>query len=163
MFQFDFDFDENLSDEIWDEEEETNALFTDLGASFTYSPAGSISKYIKITLSFWEDFVLRGGETATHIGNLNRVLGFWENISRTLSPFFGVMNSELHINTDASYDLLCAGKLPVGNEYVYIGRQSLRFLNAAALKSSARPYRAIGKDGVLIEFTDRWAPGSAIR
>lgn len=163
MFKYDFNFDEQLSDEIWDEEEETNALSTDVGASFTYSPAGNLSEYIKITISFWEDFVLRGGRTATHIVNLNRILGFWESISRTLSPYFGVMNRELHINSDASYDLLCAGKLPEGNEYVYIGKQSLRFLNATALKSSGRPYRAIGDDSVLIELTDRWAPGSAIQ
>jgi len=162
MFEYKFDFDEALSDEIWDEEEETNALSTDFGASFTYSPTGSLSKYIKLTFSFWEDFVLTHGDPATHIGNLNRIFTFWEHISLALSPYFGVMNNELHINADSSYDLLSAGELPKGNEYVYIGQQSLGLLDVDALKSSGRRVRALRDGSLIIEFTDRWAPGSAL-
>lgn len=162
MFEYKFAFDPELEEEIWDEEEETNALVTDLGAAFSYSPTSFANKYIKLTISFWEDFVLRHGNPETHVANFRKITSFWESIAREAPPYFGVMNNELHINHDRSLDALKAGQLPEGNEYVLVGNKLLGLLDQQALAASGRKVAALADGSVLIEFTDRWVPSSAL-
>lgn len=162
MYEYHFKFDERLNDEIWDEEEETNALSTDVGLSFTYTPFSELDRYIKLTICLWEDFVLKHGSPETHIANLRSVIGFFNNISQAISPFFGVMNNELHINADKSLELLRQGRLPEGNEYVLVGKTLLGMLDPAALTASGRHAGSLKDGSIIIEFTDRWAPASAL-
>jgi len=156
MFSFDFDFDPELSDEIWDEEDDTGARATDLGLSFTFSPMQEAGRYCKLTLSFWEDFVLRGGQTATHIDNMRKIINILKRLSTYLSPYFGVMNNELHTNPDRSLELLRQGRLPEGNEYVYVGHEMTGMLNLDRLTSSGYRSMVLPDGAIIIEFTGRW-------
>lgn len=162
MFEYKFEFEDHLNSEIWDEEEETNALSTDLGVAFTYSPSEKISRYILMRISFWEDFVLNHGSLEVHIANMRRAIGFFNAICSDISPYFGAMNKELHISPDRSLDNLKAGKLPEGNEYVFVGKRYTPMLDLAALAASGHRSATLCDGSIIIEFTDRWTPGSAL-
>ena len=162
MFEYMFAFEDVMENEIWDEEEESNALSTDLGISFAYNHGGNLPKRIKMTISFWEDFVLTNASPETNMTNMRQAISFMENLCTAVSPFFCVMNKELHVNIDRSLDKMIAKQLPEGNEYVMVGKQILDRLDMTALNASSHRAATLKDGSLIIEFTDRWAPYSAL-
>jgi len=156
VFSFDFDFDAGRSEEIRQAEEASGSPCTDLSLSFSFSPQQTTGRHTMMTLKFWEDFVLRGGYEAIHAENMRKVINILKLITKNISPYFGVMNSEKQTDPDRSFDLLKRGLLPEGNEYVYVGHTLTGLLNVDNLTDSGRRVVVLPDASVIIEFTDRW-------
>jgi len=155
LFEQDFRFDEALVEEIEEEERETRASARAVGLHCTFSEDEASGRKIKASLSLWEEYVLTYGSGEKSRHNMARVLEMAANIYGETAPYFGAMNNEISLNTDASLELLKSGKLPSGNEYVLVGKDCMEMLDLGALKRSGYRWKAMGDGGVIIQFEDK--------
>jgi hypothetical protein len=161
MFECDFAIDNDLIDEVLDEEEESRANSKSLGLSFVLVAAGEKGGKVKANLSFWEEFILTYGKKETNISNMRRILDIIRHMCGTVPPYFGAMNSELHINTDRSLQLLSSNNPPVGNEFVLVGERLLDKLNLDVLGKPGLNWSRLN-EAVIIQFVDKWGGASAL-
>lgn len=156
VFEHDFTIDEDLSDEVYDEEDETGAKCSDLGLSFQFFNHEGMGRKIKMTMNFWEDFILRRGTPETHQKNINFIVHMLETINYAVGPYFGAMNTELKLNSDHSLDLLMKGEVPEGNDFVFIGEALAKKINVDELDRRGITYREFSDGSLLIQFTDHF-------
>lgn len=156
MFKYDFILDQYLIDEIRDEEEETHSSANDLGLTFIYSVTETGGRRVKASLSFWEEYLLTHGSEEVHRMNIEKIVALVDAISLNVEPYFGAMNSELHLNTDKSYDLLRSGNLPEGNDFVLVGRQMVHMLDMDEVKARGIKHAVLQNKAVMLELTDKW-------
>ncbi len=156
MFKYDFILDQYLIDEIRDEEEDTHSSANDLGLTFTYSVTETGGKRMKATLSFWEEYLLTHGSGGVHRLNIEKIVALVETINLNVEPYFGALNSELHLNTDKSYDLLQAGNLPEGNDFVLVGKQLVHLLDMDEVRARGIRHTVLQNKAVMLELTSKW-------
>lgn len=156
MFKYDFVLDQYLIDEIHEEEEETHSSANDLGVTFTYSVTETGGKRVKASLSFWEEYLLTHGSEDVHRQNIEKIVEFVESININVEPYFAAMNSELHLDTDKSHDLLWEGKLPEGNDFVLVGKQLAHMLDMDEVKALGIRHKVLQNKAVMLELTDKW-------
>lgn len=157
MFKYDFILDQYMLDEIAEEENDTKSSANDLGVTFTYSHSEQGGERVKVSLSFWEEYLLTHGSGEVHRMNIDKIFTFLEAINQNVSPYFGAMNSELHLNTDMSLDMLKAGNIPDGNDFVYIGKQMIHLLDMDKVRSEGIAHITLANNSIILEITDRWA------
>lgn len=156
VFDHAFAIDSDLSDEVYDEEDETGAKSSEMGLCFQFYNHEGMGRKIKMTMNFWEDFILKRASQQTHQRNINFIAHMLETINYAVGPYFGAMNTELKINTDRSLDLLMRGTLPEGNDFVFVGEALAQKLDVAELDRRAIAYRDFSDGSILIQFTDRF-------
>lgn len=152
IFEYDFKLDEELYDDIEDEEAATRTKAHDIGLTFFYYDNQAPGRKIKVSLSFWEEFLLKHCSSETSEYNTAKVLHILENINEKASPSFGAMNNEIHLNLDRSLDAMLSGSLPYGNEYVLVGRSMEDQLDLRRLIADGVPYRKLKGGGVVVMF-----------
>jgi hypothetical protein len=163
MFSFPFAIDEDIAEDVYEEEDEMHGSHTDIGLTFTYTASARAGRKIKATLNLWEEYVLtKGGSPRTNVRNMQAVIGMIEAMSGRAKPYFGAMDDEIHLDTDVSYDLLMSGKLPKGNEFVFVGPALQGNLDMGLLKASGRPWRVHPDGSTIIQFADKWNGMSAV-
>ena len=154
-FEHDFELDENDLEDVVAEEAESRTGAMDIGISFVYTQETGRTQ---ATISLWEDYLLSGaGPHAIHVRNMTLLLRVIESVYDSSQPAFGVLNSELHISIDRSYEKLSRHELPDGNDYVLVGRRLLRDLDVDKLREQGLPYKVLSDGGVLIQFNHKWA------
>ncbi|MCK4911429.1 MAG: hypothetical protein KAR83_07290 [Thermodesulfovibrionales bacterium] len=156
MFKYDFVLDEYLIEEIRDEEEDTRSSANDLGLTFVYSVTESGGRRVKASLSFWEEYLLTHGSGEVHRKNIERIVALVEAINLNVEPYFGALNSELHLNTDKSHDLLRAGKLPEGNDFVLVGKQLAHLLDMDEVRAQGIKHVVLQNKAVMLELSNKW-------
>jgi len=162
MFSYPFRLDNAALEDVHEEEEESHSSFEDIGLTFTYTASTGSGQTVKASLSFWEEYVLKSGAPELQVRNMRDVLGMVSRIARATPPFFGAMNTELHLNTDASLSLLKGGRLPEGNEFVIVGRALISKLDVKALKESRYQVAPLPGGGAIIQMTDKWGGLKAV-
>ncbi len=155
IFEYDFALDEELYDDIEDEELATHTDAQEIGVTFFYYDNQSLGRKIKVSLSFWEEFVLKHCTSETAHQNLQRVVNLLESISSKALPSFGASNNEIHLNIDKSLDSLLESNVPYGNEYVLVGKSLREKLNFKLLDTESVPWREMSGGSVLVMFRDR--------
>lgn len=155
LFEQDFRFDEALLEEVEEEEREIRTSARTVGLHCTFSEDEASGTKIKASLSLWEEYVLTYGSGEKSRHNMARVLEMAAKIYGETGPYFGAMNNEIRINTDASLELLKSGRLPTGNEYVLVGKPCMKMLDLGSLKRSGCKWKALGDGGVIIQFEDK--------
>jgi hypothetical protein len=160
-FQYDFEFDSEIQDEVDAEEEETGSMARNIGLSFMYITDRDMGRKYKANMCFWNEYILSHGRNETHVHNMKRILNFVEKISQTMKPYFGAMNDEIHLDPDKSLKMLKTGRLPTGNEFVFVGDKLLDGLNILELEKSGLKWKNL-PEGVIIQFGDRWGGLSAV-
>ena len=116
-----------------------------------------IGRRVEINLTTYEEYVLMYGKEETHERNRQRILGIAENIYNYVKPYFGWMDGETD-SSDESYGLLIKGKFPLGNEFVFIGKELIHRASLRGLKRSSHWHKELSDGGVLIRWAakDRW-------
>ncbi len=156
MFKYDFVLDQYMMDEIAEEETDTKSSANDLGMTFSYSVSEHGGKRLKVSISFWEEYLLTHGSWEVHRRNIEKIYSFIGAIDQNVEPYFGAMNSELHLNTDKSHDLLREGKFPEGNDFVFVGKQMLHLLDMDEVKARGIRQTVMPNKAVILELTDKW-------
>jgi len=162
MFHYSFRLDEAVLDDIHEEEEDAHSSYEDFGLTFSYTTSAEAGMKIKASLNFWEEFVLKNGTPELQVENMRDILGMVVRIAAETPPYFGAMNTEIHLNTDASLSLLGGGKLPEGNEFALIGGPLMPKLDMKALKASKYPMGSLPDGGCVIQMADKWAGLKAV-
>lgn len=155
LFEYGFEFDE-LVEEVRDEEAETHTSADDIGAAFTMQTNHSTGRKIKLTLTFWEEFVLSHGNPDAHAHNMGRIISLVNSICSHASPYFGAMNSELHLDTDGALEAFERGSLESRNDFILVGPDLLPRLNMNALVERGLPFKALDGGGMVIQLRDRF-------
>ncbi len=156
MFKYDFVLDQYMLEEIAEEEADTKSSANDIGVTFMYSVSKHGGKRVKASMSFWEEYLLTHGSEKVHRINIKKICSFIEAINQNVEPYFGAMNSELHLNTDKSHDMLREGKLPEGNDFVFVGKQMLHLLDMDAVKANGIRQRVMPNKAVILELSHKW-------
>jgi len=162
MFSYSFRLDENLLEDIHEEEDESHSSSEDMGLTFLYSADAGSGGLIKASLSFWEEYILKNGDPAVQVQNMSDILGMIVRISAKTPPFFGAMNTEIHLNTDASLELLNKGMLPEGNEFIVVGGALMPRLDMKALKEKGYHLGSLPDGGAIIQMADKWSGLKAV-
>jgi len=162
MFRYPFRLDEDLLEDIHEEEEESRSNSEDMGLTFFYAADSGSGSLIKASLSFWEEYILKNGAPDLQVQNMSDILGMIIRISGKTPPFFGAMDTEIHLNTDASLELLRQGKLPEGNEFVIVGGSLMSKLDMQALKKSGYHMGSLADGGAIIQIADKWSGLKAV-
>jgi hypothetical protein len=162
MFSYPFRLDEDLLEDIYDEEEESSSSSEVIGLTFLYSAVSGSGPLIKASLSFWEEYILKNGRPEIQVKNMSDILSMIVRISSKCPPFFGAMNTEIRLNTDASLELLNQGRLPEGNEFIVVGGGLMPKLDMQALKASGYHMGTLPDGGVIIQMADKWAGLKAV-
>ncbi len=156
MFKYDFVLDQYMMDEITEEENETKSSANDIGMTFLYSVSEHGGKRVKVSMSLWEEYLLTHGSDEVHRMNIDKLTTLISSLNQNAEPYFGAMNSELHLNTDKSLDLLWEGKLPEGNEFVFVGKQMVHMLDMDEVKARGLRVTTMQNGAVMLELTDKW-------
>lgn len=162
VMDYGFGFDPELEDDIIEEEAETSTAAGDIGLSFRYTVREEYGRKIKLTMSTWYDFVLSKGRPETHARNAGALLSIVDRLCRFSAPYFGAMNTELHIDIDRSLGRFLEGRLPDGNDIVIIGPEYSEKVDTKAIEDSGVPYKVFPSGMTAIQFTDRWGALSAL-
>ncbi len=157
MFKYDFVLDQYMLDEIADEEADTKCSANDIGVTFMYTVSRHGGRRVKVSMSFWEEYLLTHGSWEVHRMNIKKIFTFIKAINQNVEPYFGAMNSELHLNTDESFDMLREGKLPEGNDFVFVGKQMIHLLDMDAVKAKGIKQTVMPNKAVILELSDKWA------
>lgn len=159
LFEYEFDVDEDHLDDLIVEESESKTNAMDIGIGFLYTQgAEGAQSRTQVTFSLWEDYLLAGiGTPNAHAQNMTRLLRLVESVYDAAYPVFAVLNNEIHISIDRSYDRLKRFELPYGNDYVIVGRALLNELDIDELRRQGLPCRLLSDGGVLIQFNPKWA------
>jgi hypothetical protein len=152
IFDYSFRLDEELYDDIEDEEAATRTDARDIGMTFFYYDNQPLGRKIKVSLSFWEEFLLKHCSSGTSQYNMRQVQHILEKINEKSSPSFGALNNEIHLNLDRSLDSLLGNGIPVGNEYVLVGRRLEDKLDLGRLDSEGVAWRKLKGGGVIVMF-----------
>ena len=162
VIEKDFEIDQEIRSDAEDEEAETNSDLGDIALSFRYTQSEAYGRKIKLTLSLWYDFVLSHGHADTHIRNLRSLISLLEHMSTFAAPYFGVMNTELHIDIDRSLGRLHEGGIPDGNDLAIVGPAYADKLNTKALDMVGLKYWKLNSGMYMIQFTKRWEGKSVL-
>jgi len=162
MFHYSFRLDEAMLDDIHEEEEDAHSSYEDLGLTFSYTASAEVGMKIKASMNFWEEYVLNNGTPELQVENMRDILGMVVRIAADTPPYFGAMNTEIHLNTDASLSLLDRGKLPEGNEFALIGKPLMPKLDMKALGQSGYHMGSLPDGGAIIQMADKWGGLKAV-
>jgi hypothetical protein len=152
MFKYPFALDQSLTDEIRDEEEDTRSSAEALGLSFSYTQNRTRGNRVKASMSFWEEYHLTHSAEDIIEENVEKIISIVDAINLHARPYFGAMNPEINLNTDGSLELLRARKVPVGNEFVFIGKPLVHLLDREQTEAEGAIIRALSNEAMLIEF-----------
>jgi hypothetical protein len=113
-----------------------------------------VGRRIKASLSFWEEYILTYGDGGANRYNMGRILEMVREVCARTRPYFGAMNTELHLDTDKTLELLLKKGVPSGNEFVIVGEPLRDKVSFDALPGLA--WKDLPGGGVLIQWSDRW-------
>lgn len=104
---------------------------------------------VTIALRMWQEHVLEGGRTETHIFNKRQVTKIAASVCNRAHPHFGWMDGG-GSPVDRSYALLAAGRWPVANDLVAIGPQLIARIAAHDPEASPDLVCALDNGGVIL-------------
>jgi hypothetical protein len=156
IFEYDFRFDEEVLEELEQEEADTHSRANLIGLNFIYSHDEAVGRRIKASLSFWEEYILTYGDGGANRYNMGRILEMVREVCARTGPYFGAMNTELHLDTDKALELLLKKGVPSGNEFVIVGEPLRDKVSFDALKSPGLAWKDLPGGGVLIRWSDKW-------
>lgn len=147
VFEYDFKFDDVLKVRGRDKDiKDVN----EVKLSFWYLKDKRFKNKIVIDIATCEEYVLMYGKKETHQHNKKNILGMIENIYINTGPYFGWMDGEAN-SKDNSFNLLLKGKVPVGNEFVIIGKKMIKKLNKRKLEKSKHYWKILPDGGIIIQ------------
>jgi len=152
VFGYAFEFDNEVREMITRRGERHLEEVNEMELTFMPDKDEIIGRRIDLTLTTHEEYVLMYGKEDTHEGNRQRILGIAEQIYNRVKPYFGWMDGETN-SSDESYGLLIRRKFPLGNEFVFIGKDLIQRANLRELKRSGHWHKELSDGGVVI----RWA------
>lgn len=163
IFEFDFLVDQSQMDAVYDEEEDSGANIKEIGLSFQVHRHVGIGHKIKATISCWEEFVFTKATVQTATANMASLLGIVQNIADVVPPYFGAMNNELRLNTDASLEAIINNHVFAINEFLYVGPAILDGLDTKRAASSSVGMRSMGNTGALmVQVAHKWGNHCAL-
>lgn len=162
MFHCPFSFDDSLMDDIHEDEDEAHSEAEDMGLVMMYTTSQEAGRKIKVSLSFWEEYVLSHGKPETHLANMRRVLRMVRAIYEHATPYFGAMNKEIHLDTDLSLTYLIQSRLPEGNEFAIVGKRFMDMIKTSEVEAAGYKWASMPDGGIIIQFEDKWEGQSAL-
>ena len=144
VFEYDFKFDEPVEEEV--KEVTVDFWYSDFW-DFTDRKIGH---KINIHMHTWEEYVLMYGDKETHRINMAKILDIMKKVYENTEPYFGWADGEGD-SWDKSFELLLNGELPVGNEFVFVGKKIIDKLDMEKLKRSGNFWESLSDGGILID------------